>query len=107
MKCGQRDAALGFAAIRGQDDVGGGEIARDLGIGDEAEIESDPGLLLVRRVPPWLAGDEQCGVRLQFGPRLERDVEPFERTDMTEKEGDVAGQAEALTGLLARGDFAA
>src|SRR5438045_5939798 len=59
--------------------------------------------ILLRAVPPRFAGHEQRDIRLDLRPRLERDVESLERTDMAEEERHVAAfQAQGALRLVAR-----
>src|SRR5207247_9999886 len=52
MECRERDAALRLNAVWREDDVRGGEVFCNFGVGDEAEFEAD-----VRLVIPSVARD--------------------------------------------------
>ena len=45
--------------------------------------------IFIRALPPSLTCHEQQHIGLQFAPRVQHDIERFERTHMTEKERDV------------------
>src|SRR5688500_13378923 len=108
------DAALRFKPVRGQNDVCGRKIRRDLGIGDEPELEPDVleplGALAVVRLtlPPSLAGDQEHHVGSNPPPRVEGKVESLEWTEVAEEEGHIPTlEAERPFGVITRRDGAA